>query len=78
MLEILITEYLHKLNVSLSVSLELLDFFCLLIKKNNNLGLVFVIQMSIGRKWKEILDVTDKISYSFHVSFIWVIKFLMS
>nr|XP_027116632.1 eukaryotic translation initiation factor-like [Coffea arabica] len=23
-------------------------------------------QMSIGRKWKEILDVTDKISYSFH------------
>ncbi|XP_052190927.1 eukaryotic translation initiation factor isoform X2 [Diospyros lotus] len=23
-------------------------------------------QMSIGRKWKEIIDVTDKISYSFH------------
>ncbi|KAL3507571.1 hypothetical protein ACH5RR_032953 [Cinchona calisaya] len=23
-------------------------------------------QMSIGRKWKEILDVTDKIYYSFH------------
>ncbi|KAL3506184.1 hypothetical protein ACH5RR_031566 [Cinchona calisaya] len=23
-------------------------------------------QMSLGRKWKEILDVTDKISYSFH------------
>ncbi|XP_010670949.2 eukaryotic translation initiation factor [Beta vulgaris subsp. vulgaris] len=24
------------------------------------------VQMSIGRKWKEIIDVTDKISYSFH------------
>ncbi|KAL2469655.1 Eukaryotic translation initiation factor [Abeliophyllum distichum] len=24
------------------------------------------VQNSIGRKWKEILDVTDKISYSFH------------
>ncbi|XP_031397754.1 eukaryotic translation initiation factor [Punica granatum] len=24
------------------------------------------VQMSIGRKWKEILDVTDKINYSFH------------
>ncbi|KAK1379737.1 mRNA cap-binding protein [Heracleum sosnowskyi] len=24
------------------------------------------VQMSIGRKWKEILDITDKISYSFH------------
>nr|GEV91522.1 eukaryotic translation initiation factor [Tanacetum cinerariifolium] len=23
-------------------------------------------QMSIGRKWKEILDVTDKITYNFH------------
>ncbi|CAA0818682.1 Eukaryotic translation initiation factor isoform 4E [Striga hermonthica] len=23
-------------------------------------------QMGIGRKWKEIIDVTDKISYSFH------------
>ncbi|XP_022959251.1 eukaryotic translation initiation factor-like [Cucurbita moschata] len=23
-------------------------------------------QMSIGRKWKEIIDVTDKISFSFH------------
>ncbi|XP_057956848.1 eukaryotic translation initiation factor [Malania oleifera] len=23
-------------------------------------------QMSIGRKWKEIIDVTDKITYSFH------------
>ncbi|PSR87891.1 Eukaryotic translation initiation factor 4E-2 like, partial [Actinidia chinensis var. chinensis] len=23
-------------------------------------------QMSIGRKWKEIIDVTDKIFYSFH------------
>lgn len=25
--------------------------------------------MSIGRKWKEIIDVNDKISFSFHVSF---------
>lgn len=25
-------------------------------------------QMSIGRKWKEIIDVTDKISFSFHVN----------
>ncbi|XP_074345301.1 eukaryotic translation initiation factor-like [Apium graveolens] len=24
------------------------------------------VQMSIGRKWKEVLDITDKISYSFH------------
>lgn len=24
------------------------------------------VQMSIGRKWKEIMDVTDKINYSFH------------
>ncbi|XP_023006085.1 eukaryotic translation initiation factor-like [Cucurbita maxima] len=24
------------------------------------------VQMSIGRKWKEIIDVTDKISFSFH------------
>ncbi|XP_057543311.1 eukaryotic translation initiation factor [Amaranthus tricolor] len=24
------------------------------------------VQMSIGRKWKEIIDVTDKINYSFH------------
>ncbi|CBI23707.3 unnamed protein product, partial [Vitis vinifera] len=23
-------------------------------------------QMSIGRKWKEVIDVTDKITYSFH------------
>nr|WHO54215.1 eukaryotic translation initiation factor isoform 4E [Ipomoea batatas] len=23
-------------------------------------------QMSIGRKWKEVIDVTDKLSYSFH------------
>ncbi|KAF3968689.1 hypothetical protein ACB098_02G091800 [Castanea mollissima] len=23
-------------------------------------------QMSIGRKWKEIIDITDKITYSFH------------
>ncbi|RVW77312.1 hypothetical protein CK203_035847 [Vitis vinifera] len=22
--------------------------------------------MSIGRKWKEVIDVTDKITYSFH------------
>lgn len=28
-----------------------------------------VLQMSIGRKWKEIIDVNDKISYNFHVSF---------
>ena len=25
--------------------------------------------MGIGRKWKEIIDVTDKITYSFHVKF---------
>ncbi|KAA8548870.1 hypothetical protein F0562_000554 [Nyssa sinensis] len=25
-------------------------------------------QMSIGRKWKEIIDVADKITYSFHVN----------
>ena len=25
--------------------------------------------MSIGRKWKEIIDITDKITYGFHVSF---------
>ncbi|XP_047313486.1 eukaryotic translation initiation factor-like [Impatiens glandulifera] len=24
------------------------------------------VQMSIGKKWKEIIDVTDKITYSFH------------
>lgn len=24
------------------------------------------VQMSIGRKWKEVIDVTDKINYSFH------------
>ncbi|VFR01546.1 unnamed protein product [Cuscuta campestris] len=24
------------------------------------------VQMSIGRKWKELLNVTDKIAYSFH------------
>ncbi|KAF6156254.1 hypothetical protein GIB67_030257 [Kingdonia uniflora] len=24
------------------------------------------VQMSIGRKWKEVIDVTDKITYSFH------------
>lgn len=24
------------------------------------------VQMSIGRKWKEIIDVTDKLNYSFH------------
>ncbi|KAK4797538.1 hypothetical protein SAY86_029864 [Trapa natans] len=24
------------------------------------------VQMSIGKKWKEIIDVTDKINYSFH------------
>ncbi|CAK7327308.1 unnamed protein product [Dovyalis caffra] len=30
--------------------------------------------MSIGRKWKEIIDVTDKITYSFHVIFaLWMI-----
>ncbi|PWA64164.1 eukaryotic translation initiation factor (iso) 4E [Artemisia annua] len=33
-------------------------------------------QMSIGRKWKEILDVTDKITYNFHVSVITVWPFL--
>lgn len=26
----------------------------------------FPLQMSIGKKWKEIVDVTDKIFYSFH------------
>ena len=26
--------------------------------------------MSIGRKWKEIIDITDKITYNFHVSFL--------
>lgn len=35
----------------------------------NNVKFTAVEQMSIGRKWKEIIDVTDKISYSFHVSF---------
>ena len=25
--------------------------------------------MAIGRKWKEVIDTTDKISYGFHVRF---------
>lgn len=29
--------------------------------------LIWSSQMSIGRKWKEILNVTEKITYSFHV-----------
>lgn len=32
--------------------------------------LILAVQMGIGRKWKEVIDVTDKISYSFHVNVI--------
>lgn len=32
--------------------------------------LILVVQMSIGRKWKEVIDITDKITYSFHVNVI--------
>lgn len=31
----------------------------------------FIVQMSIGRKWKEIMDFNDKIVYSFHVCHPW-------
>lgn len=31
------------------------------------LSLTLFLQMSIGRKWKEIIDVNDKITYNFHV-----------
>lgn len=34
--------------------------------------------MSIGKKWKEIIDVTDRINYSFHVSFSALMTFLIS
>ncbi|KAK9053736.1 hypothetical protein SSX86_024810 [Deinandra increscens subsp. villosa] len=35
-------------------------------------------QMSIGRKWKEIIDVTDKITYNFHVNLSHLAFYLVS
>lgn len=45
------------------------------------LSLTLILQMSIGRKWKEIIDVNDKITYNFHVkplliNFDWWIWFI--
>lgn len=35
----------------------------------------YFVQTAIGKKWKEIIDVTDKITYSFHVHFILLFYF---
>jgi len=45
------------------------------------LPLSLILQMSIGRKWKEIIDVNDKITYNFHVkpvliNFDWLMRFI--